>query len=76
MHYTDSITTWQAYAVMMVDWDCIQTGKFPNGSKMTAVHITETKEEIERCKSILQEHGCAMPVLLDEERTGQLKMFV
>ena len=71
MHYTDSTITWQAYTVMKVEQDCLTSGHFPNGKKLTAKDIEAAKEQIEICKGILTEHG----VEFELKTKGQLQLF-
>ena len=47
MHHTDSTITWQAYTVMKVEQECLNSGFFPNGKRMTEKDRDESKEQIE-----------------------------
>ncbi len=61
--HMDSTITWQAHSVMRVEKECVEQWKFPNGKKMTAKDIQESKELIEECQRILIENGILSPQL-------------
>ena len=68
MDYKDNIITWQAHSVMKVEEQCINSGKFPNGTKLKSKDIQECKQQIINCKEILIKFG----VLVNK----QLELFV
>jgi len=63
--YKEKTITWQAYSVMKVEEECINTGKFPNGTKMKAKDIEESKQQIENCKQILLKFGVLVNIQLE-----------
>jgi len=69
--YMDSTITWQAHTVMKVEQECVNSGFFPNGMRMTAKDISDSKEQIEACKRILDQHG----IIYQEPIKGQLQLF-
>ena len=54
----DKTITWQAHSSLRVNQDCLTTGKFPNGKKLTKEDIDNSRREIEKCERILINHGC------------------
>lgn len=56
--YKEDKLTWQAHSVLMVEQECLLTGKFPNGKRMSAAEIKQSEEQINNCKSILINYGC------------------
>lgn len=63
--------TWQAHSVMRVEQECLNSGFFPNGKRMTAKDREESKAQIEICKQILDEHG----IIYQQQTKGQLELF-
>lgn len=57
-HHMDNKITWQAHTVMKVNEECLKSGCYPNGKKLTKDNISETKEEIKNCVDILINYGC------------------
>jgi hypothetical protein len=69
--YKDTPITWQAYAVMQVDMECLSGGKYPNGQRLTAKDRIEIKNEIADCKDLLLHYGCELP----KSKETQLTLF-
>jgi len=59
--YQNNTVTWQAYIVMQVEMDCVSSGKFPNGKKMTKKDFEESNEQIKACRAVLIQYGIEPP---------------
>lgn len=67
----NSTATWQAHTVMKVEQECLNSGFFPNGKRLTVNDRDESKAQIEICKQILDEHG----IIYQNQTSGQLQLF-
>lgn len=55
--HTDKNITWMAHTIQKVNNDCIDSGKYPNGRKLTDKERVEMIIENIECQIILAEHG-------------------
>lgn len=68
----NNTVTWQAHTVMKVEQECLTTGFFPNGKRLTEKNKQESREQIEACNKILTEYGIHIQ---EQQPKGQLQLF-
>ncbi len=58
VNYQNNKLTWQAKAVMDIETMCIETKKYPNGTRMNKTDIEKSNQIITDCIELLNKYGC------------------
>lgn len=69
--YMDNKITWQAHSVMKVEQECLSSGFFPNGKRLSVKDRQDSAAQIEICKQLLDEYG----IIYQEKPKAQLQLF-